>query len=185
MEKATRGRLAEAMNEAPNEAPRPAMREELRSESSQDRAARRAAELRGHLGEMDEGTDKFYVPPDIIPDGWTYEWKRMTIYNQADPSHQVQLARMGWEAVPTSRHPEMMPMSGDHPYIARDGMILMERPTEIVNEARAASLREARMQVRHKEEQIAGTPDGTMTRDHARVKPKISKGYEPIPIPGD
>lgn len=176
----TRGRLAEAMTEAP----RPAMRAELREESSTERAARRAAELRGH-GEMEEGTDKFYVPSDIIPDGWTYEWKRMTIYNQVDPAHQVQLARMGWEAVPTSRHPEMMPMTGDHPYISRDGMILMERPTEIVNEARASALREARMQVRNKEEQLAGTPEGTLTRDHARVKPKISKGYEPIPIPND
>jgi hypothetical protein len=78
-----------------------------------------------------------------------------------------------------------MPIGGDHPYIQRDGMILMERPTEIVEEARAIELRRARNQVRAKEEQLSGTPDGTMTRDHARVKPKISKGYEPIPIPND
>lgn len=179
MEKPLKGRLAAAASEAP----RPAMRSEMREETSQERAARRVAEMRGHIGEMEEGTDKFYVPSEIIPDGWTYEWKRMTVLNQADPAHQVQLARMGWEAVPTSRHPEMMPMGGDHPYIARDGMILMERPTEIVNEARAIELRRARNQVRHKEEQLAGTPEGTLTRDHARVKPKISKGYEPMPIP--
>ena len=34
-----------------------------------------------------------------------------------------------------------------------------------------------------KEAQIAGTPDGTMTRDHALARPKINKSYEPIPIP--
>lgn len=180
-EKPARGRLADAAAEIP----RPSMRAEVREEASKDRAARRIAELRGHLGEMEEGTDKFYVPLDIIPDGWTYEWKRSTVLNQPDPAHQVQLSRMGWEAVPTARHPEMMPMGGDHPYIQRDGMILMERPTEIVNEVRAIELRRAREQVRTKEEQLSGTPDGTMTRDHARVKPKISKGYEPIPIPND
>jgi hypothetical protein len=39
------------------------------------------------------------------------------------------------------------------------------------------------MQVRAKEQQIAGTPDGTMTRDDARVKPQIKKSYEAMPIP--
>ena len=41
----------------------------------------------------------------------------------------------------------------------------------------------ARKQVRDKEAQIAGTPDGTMTRDHAKVRPQIKKGFEAMPIP--
>ena len=64
-------------------------------------------------------------------------------------------------------------------------MILMERPTEIVEEARRRHDYLARKQVRDKEAQIAGTPDGTLTRDHAQVRPQIKKGYEAIPVPSD
>jgi hypothetical protein len=150
-------------------------------EDPRARAARRAAEIRGHLGGMDEGTDEFALPP--APAGWTYEWKRKTVLGQEDPAHQVALLRMGWEPVPTDRHPEMMPGSGNYPTIERKGMILMERPTELVEEARSIELQKARGQVRAKEAQLAGTPDGTMTRDHAQARPKINKSYEAMPVP--
>lgn len=161
---------------------RPDMRGAMTNEEDpRARAARRAAEIRGHLGGMDEGTDEFSLPE--APAGWTYEWKRKTVLGQEDPAHQVALLRMGWEPVPTSRHPEMMPGNGNYPTIERKGMILMERPTELVEEARAIELQKARGQVRAKEAQLAGTPEGTMTRDHAQARPKINKSYESIPIP--
>ena len=62
----------------------------------------------------------------------------------------------------------------------------MERPTELVEEAREIERRRAIGQVRAKEQQLAGTPEGGLGhRDHAQVKPKINKGYESIPIPKD
>lgn len=164
---------------------RPAMRSEMREESPAERAKRRAAEIRGHLGGLDEGTDEFYVDPSTIPDGWSYEWKRRLLLGAEDPSHNVALYRMGWEPVPSSRHPEMMPRDWRGTTIERKGMILMERPTELVDEARQLERRKAVNQVRDKEAQIAGTPDGTLTRDHAQARPNIKKGYEPIPIPKD
>lgn len=161
---------------------RPAMRED----DPKARAAQRAAQLREHShGEVVDGIDDFYVPLDIIPDGWTYEWKRHTTYGAEDPAYQVQLARSGWTSVPVSRHPSMMPHDTQSPIITRKGMILMECPTEIVQERVDAEKRKARLQVAHKEAQLAGTPEGTMTRDHARVRPTIKKGYEPMPIPED
>lgn len=155
----------------------------LREDSPKERARKRAEELRAHLGDIDEGTDDFYVDPESIPDGWTYEWKRHTVYGQEDPAYQVQLAREGWSVVPSNRHPSMMPAGSTEQMILRKGCVLMECPTEIVMERRAIEARKARDQVRHKEAQIAGTPEGTLTRDHARVRPSIKKGYEPIPIP--
>jgi hypothetical protein len=157
----------------------------MREESPRDRAAKRAAELRGHIGNLDEGMDDFYVPREYIPDGWSYEWKRKLNMGQEDPAYQVQLARLGWEPVPASRHPAMMPEGNKYQIIERKGMVLMERPLEITEEAREIELRRARNQIRHKEAQLASTPEGTLTRDHDRVKPKISKGYEPIPVPKD
>ena len=53
----------------------------------------------------------------------------------------------------------------------------------LAHESEAAEQRKARMQVRAKEAQIAGTPDGTMTRDDSRVRPQIKKSYEAMPIP--
>jgi hypothetical protein len=180
------GRFAAAAKQI-DEAPvddRPAIRPPLREEDPRAAAARRAAELREHLGDdIIDAQDDFYIPPDEIPDGWTYEWKRHSTYGMEDPAYQIQLAREGWEPVPVSRHPWMMPDGMASQTILRKGMILMQCPTEIVDERKAAELRKARLQVRHKEQQIAGTPDGTMTRDDARVRPQIKKSYEAMPIP--
>jgi hypothetical protein len=181
-----RGKSSEDLVTEVKSVPRAEMRPEMREESPADRAKRRAAEIRGHIGDMDEGTDEFYIPAHIIPEGWTYEWKRKLLLGQEDPTYTVQLARMGWEAVPLNRdrdHQAMMPPTWPHNTIERKGMILMERPTEVVEEARSIELRRARDQVRAKEQQLAGTPEGTMTRDHAKVRPQIKKGYEPIPVP--
>jgi len=160
---------------------RPSMRPSIREEDPRVAAARRAAEIRGHLGDSEDGMDKFRAPP--APPGWEYEWKRRLLLGQEDPSYQVSLARQGWEAVPTYRHPEMMPLQGNHPTIERDGMILMQRPGVISDEARAAELTRARNQVRVKEQQLNATPDGTLTRDHPSARPQIKKGYEPIAVP--
>lgn len=162
---------------------RPAMRPAMREDDPRVAAARRAAEIRGHIGNMDEGTDDFRAPP--APDGWEYEWKRRTVMGQEDPAYQVQLARMGWEPVPTYKHPEMMPHAGTHPHIERKGQVLMMRPAVISEEARQIERRKARAQVKHKEEQLHATPEGTLTRDDPRVRPTVSKSYEPIPVPKD
>jgi hypothetical protein len=159
------------------------MRPSMREDSPADRARQRAAEIRGHLGDLDEGTDEFYVPKDIIPDGWTYEWKRYSTYNQIDSSHIREQERKGWSFVPASRHPSMLAIGDTGNIILRKGLVLMERPTEIVDEARMIERRRAADQVRSKEAQLAGTPEGTMTRDHAKARPQIKKSFEAIPIP--
>lgn len=180
-----RGKRPEEVSEQVSSVPRADMRAEMREENSTDRAKRRAAEIRGHLGGLDDGTDEFYVDLNSIPDGWTYEWKRQTILGAEDPTYTVHLARMGWEPVPCSRHPEMMPSGWARGTIERKGLILMERPTEVVDEARRLQDRAARDQVRAKEAQLSGTPDGTMTRDHEKVRPAIKKSFEAMPVPKD
>lgn len=163
--------------------PESSMRPPLRQDDSIARAKQRAEELRGHLGDVVDGTDDFYIPHDVIPDGWTYEWKRHSIYGAEDPTYQVALLRSGWSNVPASRHPEMMPHNTNSHTILRKGMVLMECPKEIIDERKDFELRKARQQVRTKEQQLAGTPDGTLTRDHAEARPKIKKSYEAMPVP--
>lgn len=165
---------------------RPTMRPEATTgESPRERAARRVAELRGHDTDLgDDGNDEFFIELGIIPDGWSYEWKARTILGAEDPAHQVALARKGWEIVPASRHPELMPMGYKGVEITRKGMVLMERPMEITQEAQNASLRKARMQMRDKEAQLTQAKGGEFDRTN-KGDPlvKINKKYEAMPIP--
>lgn len=166
---------------------RPEMRPNATTEESpRERAARRTAELRGHDVDVgDDGTDEYYIELGIIPDGWSYEWKTRSVLGAEDPAHQVALARRGWEIVPASRHPELMPMGYKGVEITRKGMVLMERPLEITEEAKRKALLAARAQMRDKEAQLtkptnAGEFD-RMNKGDPLVK--ISKKYEAIPIP--
>ena len=155
-----------------------------REEDPRTRAARRAMELREHLGSMDDGVDKFYIDPKIIPDGWSYEWKRHTLLGKEDPSYEVAVAQKGWEPVPRSRHAFMMPDNYRGETIEREGMILMERPQEITDEAKAIELRKAKTQVRDKEIQLGAAPAGQFERGtHPNTQPRINKTFEAIPIP--
>ena len=61
---------------------RPDIRGEVRAESPAERAAKRVAEIRAHRQGLDmDNTDQYFIDPYIVPEGWSYEWKRKTIYN--------------------------------------------------------------------------------------------------------
>jgi hypothetical protein len=77
----------------------------------------------------------------------------------------------------------MMPAGMSKADIERKGMVLMERPKEITDEARAIEYRRAREQVYVKEQQLNNAPEGTLTRDHAQARPNIKKSYSPVTIP--
>lgn len=160
---------------------RPSMRPSMREDDPRAAAARRAAEIRGHLGDLDEGTDEFRAPP--APDGWTYQWKRRVNMGQEDPAYQVKVARDGWEPVPTARHPETMPHDGKNPIIERKGMVLMQMPTSIIEEKRAIELRRARGQVLGKQQQLSQAPEGQFERSSKETK--IRNSYEPLQVPNE
>jgi hypothetical protein len=128
------------------------------------RAARRMAELEEH-GSLDDSADKFFIPPNIIPDGWSYEYKQFTVLGKEDPSYQVFLRQKGWEPVPADRHPELMPLGHSGGTILRDGMILMERPLAATEKAKRRDYQTARDQMRQKEEQIGAAPLAAVGRD--------------------
>jgi hypothetical protein len=174
----------EAMDEA-QEAPvsRPSLRQAMREDDPRAAAARRAAEIMGHIGTVDEGSDEFYVNRSLVPDGWDIEWKTRTVLGAEDPAQMVSYQRMGWEPVPTNMFPEMMPKGWKGDTIERKGMIMMMRPKQITDMVRAADAKRARDQIRAKEAQLSAAPEGQFARDHAQVKPNIKKGYEPMPIP--
>lgn len=172
---------------APQFDARPSLRPEMREIDPRSAADIRAAEIMNNLGQVESGVDKFFIPTGEVPDGWDYNWKRKTIYNQEDPAYQVSVARGGWTAVPVSRHSAMMPGNWKGMSIERDGMILMERPMSVTDHVRRLDRQRARDQVRAKEQQLSATPQGTMEQEFSdpRTKPRINKSFEAMPVPAD
>lgn len=148
--------------------------------SSLARAEARLRDIRGNMPSGGDNRDRFWAPEP--PPGWDYQWKRLTIYNQEDPSYQVELVRNGWEPVPLSRHPEMMPKGWSGQTIDVDGQRLMERPKVLTDEARIRENRSAREAVLTKEAQLRATRDGDLGR---REVQRFSKSRESIPIPDE
>ena len=147
--------IVEAVEE-PAIAAAPPLREPPREEDPRARLARRTAELRDVASTITDVSDEFYVPVEVIPDGWTYEWKTAQVYGQDQQSRMLEFRRTGWEEVPTRRHPEMMPLGTSEPFIIRKGMILMERPAVITQEFEYRQKRDAFNQVKQKEAEAKG-----------------------------
>lgn len=164
---------------------RPQMRPILRNEDPRAAAARRAAEIRGHLGDMDDGTDRFTAPRP--PDGWTYEWKRRSVLGAEDHDHINKLEREGWSYVPVDmdeEHRSMMPRNWKGNNIERDGMVLMMRPSVITEEVRQIKYRRAKGQVMSKEQQLNAAPDGHFERSNKdKSLATVKKAFEPINVP--
>ena len=167
---------------APPTPARPAPPHEL---SSRERAEARAAEILGHLdGALDEGEDELSLDNIVVPEGWTYEWKRQTVYGKSDPAYDTRLAKTGWEEVPAHRHPAMMP-KGHRGAITRDGLVLMERPKVITDRVKKIMYDRARGAVRLKEQQLNEGPEGTFARVDQSGRPmvKVQTTHSPVEIP--
>lgn len=99
-------------------------------------AAARAAEIRASMPEEVDFHDDFYIPPEEIPTGWDYQWRTESVIGKEDKNYMYGLIRRGWEPVPEGRHPGYI--------VRREGLILMERPKVLTDEARKGELHDAR-----------------------------------------
>jgi hypothetical protein len=142
-------------------------------------------ELEGSDDLMGDGQDKFHIDLNLIPSGWSYEWKRYSVLNQVDDQYLGEMRRQGWEPVPTGRHPDLMaPGTPGTAAIIRDGLVLMERPLEFTMRMRERYNQVARAQVHMKEQQLRSAPQGTFERGtHPGAPVNVAKSYAPIPVP--
>jgi len=110
---------------------------------------------------------------DQIPEGSSYEWKRWSNVGAQDPFYIASMRDQGWEPVDPKRHPNWVPPGYNDPYILKGGMILMERPMELTEEAQREARQAAQAQISFQEQRLGITPKDTLSRD--LVKPKIVK----------
>lgn len=91
-------------------------------------------------------SDRFFVPPEMIPEGMSWEWKRVSTVGAPDLSHQMMLAENHWTPVTTDQAPGLMP-PGSIGNVERDGMRLMQRPAYLTEEARQEVLDQSRQRI--------------------------------------
>lgn len=119
-------------------------------------------------------TDKFYVPPSVIQEGFSYEWKRLENVGQPDQEHQVMLAENHWQPVQAADAPGMMP-GGYEGVVKRGGMILMCRPDYLTREAVQEMTDMSKGMARIQEQRLGLTERGQLPR---RVQ-ALNRDYAP------
>lgn len=130
------------------------------------------------LHEEEESGGPFQVDAALIPDGMSYEWRRVTYAGKEDVRHQARAHRRHWSPVPKKRHPEIVgheaAKKDPEGAIIVDGLMLMERAAP-VSEA-AARLRDERAQerVRNQVKSLKLTPEGQLPRVRAEAKKKYN-----------
>ena len=181
-ERPKRGRPSNAEIAAREEQRRPEVREESpRTLSAREEAERIVREYDEQFGGdgFDQGSDRYYIHPDLIPDYWDYNWKTLAVLNEPATDNIRRIHQARWRAVLTERHPELMPPgTPKETPIVIGGLGLYERPLEFSLRQRAREAKDARDAVLTKEIQAGNAPAGSLDR----VKPVIKKGYTPSPL---
>jgi hypothetical protein len=135
----------------------------------------------GRLHRRRHTSDVLFIPKGVIPPGLSYEWKRASVFNQPDTEHQIGLRENHWTAVPADRHPELA--AAGETVIRRGGLLLMQRPKYLTDEAQMEDINEALRPIAVTEEKLYGTPEGEFTRNHPSVRQhaRINQQFAPGP----
>lgn len=123
--------------------------------------------------------DQFHIPAELIPEGWDYQWCRKSVWGQPDVAHQIGLQENGWTNVPSERHQGMFMPPDYKGEIERGGLVLMERPVELTQEARAEEAKAAKTLVDAQREQLGLAMPRSFTTDHPDLRNGIRTSYEP------
>ena len=112
--------------------------------------------------------DHFEIPQKLIPKGWSYQWIPVTVAGNAevvaDTNHVMH--QQGWRPVPAERYAGVLVPKGAKGAFIRGQQMLVERPAQLTEEARAEDIYNARKLISDRNEslKLAGVktamPDG-------------------------
>ena len=115
----------------------------------------RSGEVRGRNGEIlarnnrtNDVADQFDLPLHMQEKGWSYQWVRASCHGKPDPQNVHVHEENGWRAVPSNRWPGHFHPAGFQGAVTREGMILMERPAVVTEQAIQDGIRAAKSQRR-------------------------------------
>lgn len=110
--------------------------------------------------------DKFDVPARVKADGiargLSYEWKRIAVRGMPDTDHMLDLQSNHWSPVPKDRYSNYA--------VEKQGMIMMERPLYLTQEAQREDYDLAMADVYNVTKGAAETPQGHFPRNHPNAR---------------
>lgn len=136
----------------------------------------------------DAAANPFHIDSGEVPEGYSWEWKRMSTAGQDDQEHQISLQEDGWlpvlwcDRIETKRPPGITSVMLRDP-VRRKGMMLMQRPVELTREAQIEDAQAASDQVMDKMRALGQAPPETFTREHRNLDNHIKREYAPAGIP--
>jgi len=140
----------------------------------------------------DETPDRLRISPDMVPDGMALQWVTDSVYGQPVPQHRADFERKGWTPVHQSDfdgiYDGMFMPKGIDGEIGVEGLVLMARPKEFSDKAKALDHRRAREQVFIKEQALRGgdIPISLDARHPSALGTnRINKSVERLDIPSD
>ena len=118
--------------------------------------------------------DPLHIPPELIPAGMVYQWKRKFLKGEEDEHNMVHVQEAGaWSPVPGDRpgHGSIGTKGARaRGEIGYGGLVLMERPIELDNEARMEELSDARGIREIQMQKLGLTPRGQLPATAPRVR---------------
>jgi hypothetical protein len=131
-----------------------------------------------------EDVNKYAIPPEVIPEGMEWEYKRYSTLDKVDREHQVMLTRDGaWDPVTNAMWPSRLGEFGqpDEPIVI-GGQMLMQRPAIYSEEARREDHARAVGSVRDHMRSLA-LPDQSGNK---RPKPSVKQDFGTVQlVPAD
>lgn len=122
-----------------------------------------------------------YVPEELKNSNLDYEWKNTHVLGQeVQPDYHVTISDQGWEPVRAEDFRGMLPETWTKPTVERRGQILMQRPKELTEEARAEERATANEQLRGKLEQLGMAP---RTGQFQQKVTKFKNTFERVEVP--
>jgi hypothetical protein len=130
------------------------------------------------------GVDQFHVPPGIIPQGWSWEWKRESVNGMTEPSYIAEMTQVGWEPVMAESYPGVFQPASMPGPIRRKGLMLMERRIELTHEASRDEKRRADERVgnsirKHGALNTQGSQTEALGRAHSYIKQSTEYDVRP------
>lgn len=165
---------SDLVEESPH-ARRPSKAPSLRTQGSRTGTVRKR-----RIGSKTE--DHFHIPDDLRAQleaqGLSAEFKRTSYFGkEEEPDYHIALSENGWEPLSLGSFPgfkELMPKTWSKDTFEKRGQILMIRPKELTDEARAEDKAAADGQVKGQLASLKNVKEG----EAARTLVKVNRSYE-------
>ena len=141
--------------------------------------------------DVEDTPDRLSLPVGLLPEGLEAQWVTTSIYGQPMAQHRARFQKRGWTPVHQDdfdgQFDGVFMPKGAPGEITVDGMVLMVRPKQMSDKARARDRMRALEQVAIKEQALrhGDLPSVTLDSGHPSAvnSNRINKSFERISIP--